>query len=164
MFYYHLIFCLWHCSSGCRRFPKWQTYDCCLHWSTASSRLNARRAKQIWTFPVLCWPATKKEFQLSLWLTRYKYNERNRLTASYKELHTTFNKKCTFVYCYFSTAILLKVVVANENEINNLFLWSFKTEMLTKWTLRSFKKRTIVDSVQRRIAKNICSQFHVKQI
>jgi hypothetical protein len=67
-------------------------------------------------------------------------------------------------YCYFSTAILLKVVVANENEINNVFLWSFKTEMWTKWTLRSFKKKLIVDSVQRRIAKNICSKFYVKQI
>ena len=42
------------------------------------------------------------------------------LTASayYKELRTTFNKECTFFYCYFSTTILSKVVVANEHEIN----------------------------------------------
>ena len=43
-------------------------------------------------------------------------------------------------YCYFSTAFLQKVVVENENEINNVFLWSFKTEFLKKWTLRSLKK------------------------
>ena len=56
-------------------------------------------------------------------------------TAYYKELRTTFNKECTLFYSYFSTTILLKVVVANENEINNVFLWSFKTEFRTKWAL-----------------------------
>ena len=73
-------------------------------------------------------------------------NKHYPLTASayYKELRTTYNKKCTFFYCYFSTTILLKLVVANENEINNVFLWSFQTEIGTKWTLRSFKKMQIV--------------------
>ena len=35
--------------------------------------------------------------------------------------------------------------------------------MWTKWTLWSFKKMPIVDSVRCRVVKNICSKFHVKQ-
>ena len=81
--------------------------------------------------------------------------------AYYKELRTTFNKECTFFYCCFSTAILLKVVVAKENEINNVFLWSFKTEFRTKWTLWSFKKMLIVNSVRGHTTKNICSKIHL---